>query len=75
MTQKFVADEAIKYGKEQLDVFGGKHAEFIKLAIELLEQDDNKKLLEIKQIIKEHDEDSMPEDYFYIDKIREVINK
>ena len=75
MTRKFVADEAIKYGKEQLDVFGGKHAEFIKLAIELLEQDDNKKLLEIKQIIKEHDEDSMPEDYFYIDKIREVINK
>ena len=68
-------DEAIKYGKEQLEIFGGKHAEFIKLAIELLEQDDNKKLLEIKQIIKEHDEDSMPEDYFYIDKIREVINK
>ena len=68
-------DEAIKYGKEQLEIFGGKHADFIKLAIELLEQDDNKKLLEIKQIIKEHDEDSMPEDYFYIDKIREVINK
>ena len=68
-------DEAIKYGKEQLEIFGGIHAEFIKLAIELLEQDDNKKLLEIKQIIKEHDEDSMPEDYFYIDKIREVINK
>lgn len=63
-------DEAIKYGKEQLDVFGGKHADFIKLAIELLEQDDNKKLLEIKQIIEEHDEDSI-----YIDKIREVINK
>ena len=75
MTQKFVADEAIKYSKEQLDVFGGKHAEFIKLAIELLEQDDNKKLLEIKQIIEERDEDSAPEDYFYIDKIREVINK
>ena len=31
-------DEAIKYGKEQLDVFGGKHAEFIKSVIELLEQ-------------------------------------
>lgn len=28
-------DEAIKYSKEQLDVFGGKHAEFV---IELLEQ-------------------------------------
>ena len=68
-------DEAIKYGKEQLEIFGGKHADFIKLAIELLEQDSNKKLLEIKQIIEERDEDSMPEDYFYIDKIREVINK
>ena len=31
-------DEAIEYGKEQLDVFGGKHAEFIKSVIELLEQ-------------------------------------
>lgn len=68
-------DEAIKYGKEQLDVFGGKHAEFIKLAIEILENDNNKKLLEIKQIIKNHDEDSVPEDFFYIDEIREVINK
>ena len=68
-------DEAIKYGKEQLEIFGGKHADFIKLAIKLLEQDSNKKLLEIKQIIEERDEDSMPEDYFYIDKIREVINK
>ena len=68
-------DEAIKYGKEQLEIFGGTHADFIKLAIELLEQDSNKKLLEIKQIIEERDEDSMPEDYFYIDKIREVINK
>ena len=68
-------DEAIKYGKEQLEIFGGTHADFIKLAIELLEQDSNKKLLEIKQIIEECDGDSMPEDYFYIDKIREVINK
>lgn len=67
--------EAIVYGKEQLYIFGGKHAEFIKLAIEILENDNNKKLLEIKQIIKDHDEDSMPEDFFYIDKIREVINK
>lgn len=30
-------DEVIKYGKEQLDVFGGKHAEFIKSVIKLLE--------------------------------------
>lgn len=32
-------DEAIKYGKEQLEVFGGKHAEFIKSVIELLKQE------------------------------------
>ena len=68
-------EDAISYGKEQLEIFGGKHADFIKLVIELLEQDSNKKLLEIKQIIEKHDEDSTPEDYFYIDKIREVINK
>ena len=29
--------EAIAHGKEQLDVFGGEHAEFIKLAIKALE--------------------------------------
>ena len=68
-------EDAISYGKEQLEIFGGKHADFIKLVIELLEQDSNKKLLEIKQIIEEHDADSTPEDCFYIDKIREVINK
>lgn len=31
-------EEAIEHGKEQLKVFGGEHAEFIKLAIEALEQ-------------------------------------
>lgn len=36
---KITREEAIKYGKEQLDVFGGKHAEFIKSVIELLEQE------------------------------------
>lgn len=45
-------DEAIKYGKEQLDIFGGKHADFIKTVIKLLEQDDSEKLLEIKQMKK-----------------------
>ena len=29
--------EAIAHGKEQLEVFGGEHAEFIKLAIKALE--------------------------------------
>lgn len=32
-------EEAIAYGKEQLDVFGGEHAEFIRLAIKALEQE------------------------------------
>ena len=32
-------EEAIEYGKEQLDVFGGEHAEFIRLAVKALEQE------------------------------------
>ena len=35
MTRK----EAIAHGKEQLEVFGGEHAEFIKLAIKALEKE------------------------------------
>lgn len=32
-------EEAIAHGKEQIDVFGGEHAEFIKLALKALEQE------------------------------------
>jgi len=32
-------EEAIKHGKEQLEVFGGEHLEFILMAIEALEQE------------------------------------
>ena len=32
-------EEAIAHGKEQLEVFGGEHAEFIKLAIKELEKE------------------------------------
>ena len=32
-----------------------------------------RKLQKIEQIIKDHNNDRMPEDYWYIDKIREVI--
>ena len=32
-------------------------------------------LQKIEQIIKKHDNDSMPEDFFYIDKIREVLEE
>lgn len=37
-------EEGITYGKEQLEIFGGKHAEFIKMAIHALEM--QKKLAE-----------------------------
>lgn len=42
----------------------------IKYAIECID-----KLAKIEQIIKDHDNDSMPEDYWYVDKIREVLNE
>ena len=32
-------EEAIKHGKEQLEVFGGEHREFIDMAIKALEQE------------------------------------
>ena len=34
-------DEAIAYGKEQLEIFGGLHQEFIRMAIEALERVDS----------------------------------
>lgn len=37
-------EEGITYGKEQLEIFGGKHVEFIKIAIHALEM--QKKLAE-----------------------------
>ncbi len=37
------AEEAIKYGEEQLEVFGGDHSEFIKVSIDALEKQIPKK--------------------------------
>ena len=34
-----------------------------------------KELKAVKDIIKQHDEDSMPEDFWYIDKIREAVQE
>ena len=42
----------------------------IKYAIECID-----KLSKIEEIVKDHDNDSMPEDYWYIDRIREVLEK
>ena len=34
-----------------------------------------KELKAVKDLIRQHDDDSMPEDFWYIDKIREVVQK
>ena len=34
---------------------------------------EHEKLEKIEQIVKDHDNDRMPEDFWYIDKIREVL--
>ena len=35
--KKMTIEEAIEYGKDQLEIFGGKHAKFIKMALHALE--------------------------------------
>ena len=34
-----------------------------------------KELKAVKDLIKQHDEDSMPEDFWYIDKIRKAVQE
>ena len=41
-------EEAIKHGEEQLEIFGGKHAEFIRMAIEALKTQSPEKVVEAK---------------------------
>ena len=60
-------DEAIKHGKEQLEVFGGEHAEFIKLAIEALEKQDR-----IAQILDDYD---LLEAWEVLEMIKEEMKK
>ena len=55
-------EEAIKHGKEQLEIFDGKHAEFIKMAIHALEM--QKKLSEFSGM----DICNLVEDYNYDDE-------
>lgn len=43
--------------------------------IEEFYKGEHEKLDKIDQIIKQHDNDSMPEDYWYIDKIKEVLEQ
>jgi len=49
--------------------YNGGYSELYEYCLKSIE-----KLEQVEQIVKDHDNDSMPEDYFYIDKIREVLN-
>ena len=40
-------EDAINYGKEQLEIFGGTHREFIEMSIKALEQEPFKPMVEI----------------------------
>ena len=76
-------DEAIAHGKEQLEVFSGEHAEFIKMAIHSLEM--QKKLAEFSGMdicnwVEDYnyDEENISEyeyeatvDNFLIDEVKE----
>lgn len=53
--------------KEESDI-EQTNVEAVKTALDIM-----RKYQKIEQIIKDHDADRMPEDYWYIDKIREVI--
>ena len=59
-------DEAIAHGKEQLEVFGGEHAEFIKLAIKALDKQDR-----ILQIL----DDCELEAWEILEMIKEVVRE
>jgi len=64
-------DEAIEHGKEQLEIFGGEHQEFIECAISTM-----RKYQKIEQII-EHwiNEDSVGMSDYWIGRIKEVIEE
>lgn len=60
-------EEAIAHGKEQLEVFGGEHAEFIKLAIKALEQQDK-----ISQIL---DDCELLDTWEVLEMVKEAMKK
>ena len=41
--KRMTREEAIKHGEEQLEIFGGEHAELIRMAIEALKQSERKR--------------------------------
>lgn len=53
--------------KEEADI-AQTNVEAVETALDIM-----RKYQKIEQIIKDHDNDRIPEDYWYIDKIKEVI--
>ena len=62
--------EAIKHGKEQLEIFGGEHKEFIECAIDAME-----KYQQIERIIQEYKNGTLVENdgIYGFKKICEVV--
>jgi hypothetical protein len=63
-------DKAIEHGKEQLEIFGGEHKEFIECAIETM-----RKYKKVEEIVKEWRENGMDYDSCdAMENIERVIN-
>lgn len=61
-------DEAIEHGKEQLEIFGGEHKEFIETSIETMH-----KYQKIQEIVKNADTSSTIYQAWCFSKIKEVV--
>lgn len=66
---KMSIDEAIEHGKEQLEIFGGEHKEFIEMAIKALEQEPFINKPCISSGVCEHDKQKV------LEKIRAEIER
>jgi hypothetical protein len=63
-------NKAIEHGKEQLEIFGGEHKEFIECAIETM-----RKYKKVEEIVKEWRENGMDYDSCdAMENIERVIN-
>ena len=66
--REIIYDQWQEFLEHNLDYAG--ISEAYKMAIQALEQ-----IKKVKEIIIQHDSDMMPEDFWYIDKIREAVNE